>query len=228
MGGTDGDAPLRGVVNDHKAAVLVIDMQNDFCHADGASAKFFAGDVAINQSVAEPINAFLATARRAGLPVVHVKTETMTETASRAQRTKAVAAAIPGFSVTSMCGQGSWGAEPWGVEPEPGDTVVVKHWYSAFADTRLDLVLRTLGVETVVLTGVTANVCVESTARDAFFADYNVVVVRDLVGWLVHDTPLAEATFANLGIYFGFVCTSADVVACWRHRLEELASPLSA
>jgi len=172
--------------------------------------------------VAEPINRFLDTARAAGIPVVHVKTETSEETASQNQRNKAKALAAIGiqdFTVTNMCGEGTWGAEFWGVEPQPGEPVVVKHWYSGFAHTRLDLVLRALEVQTVILMGVTANVCVESTARDAFFADYNVVVVRDLVGWLPSDTSMAEATFANLAIYIGYVCTTDDVLECWEERL---------
>src|SRR5687768_10647102 len=215
-------AALRHVVDERKAAVVVIDMQNDFCHPDGATAKYFFGDVGPNQAVAEPINRFLDTARAAGIPVVHVKTETSEETASQNQRNKAKALAAIGiqdFTVTNMCGEGTWGAEFWGVEPQPGEPVVVKHWYSGFAHTRLDLVLRALEVQTVILMGVTANVCVESTARDAFFADYNVVVVRDLVGWLPSDTSMAEATFANLAIYIGYVCTTDDVLECWEERL---------
>lgn len=213
---------LKHVVDERKAAVVVIDMQNDFCDPEGATARYFFGDMTRNQSVAPPINEFLDAARAAGIPVVHVKTETTEETASQAQVNKAKALAALGiqdFLVTNMCGKGTWGAEFWGVEPAPGEPVVVKHWYSAFADTRLDLVLRTLEVQTVILCGVTANVCVESTARDALFRDYNVVVARDLVGWIPSDDAMAEATFNNLAIYFGYVCTSDDVLECWESRL---------
>lgn len=223
-------AALRNVVDDCNAAVVVIDMQNDFCHPEGATARWF-GDVTLNQSVAEPINRFLDTARAAGIPVVHIKSETSEEMVTKAQRNKVLgwaALGIEDFDVTSMCGKGAWGSDFWGVHPQPGEPVVTKHSYSGFAHTRLDLILKSLNVETLIICGVTANVCVESTARDAFFSDYNVVVVRDLVGWIPQDTPMAEATFMNISVYMGFVCTTEDVLECWEERLPAVAEAASA
>ena len=82
-------------------------------------------------------------------------------------------------------------------------------------------ITRDFAGETVILVGGYANVCVESTARDAFFNDYNVVLPRDLICWLPQDTPMAEATFMSVAIYFGFVCAAADVLECWADRRAE-------
>ena len=85
----------------------------------------------------------------------------------------------------SICLTGSRGAEFYdGIGPldEPNEILITKHRYSAFWGSSVDLVLRTNGIRTLVLTGIATEVCVESTARDAFFRDYQVVVPEDCVG----------------------------------------------
>src|SRR5262245_4781830 len=74
----------------------------------------------------------------------------------------------------------------WRVRPEPNDPIVTKHHYSAFYNTDLDTVLRANGIRSVVLTGVVTNVCVETSAREAFIRDYYVVVVSDGTAAYVH------------------------------------------
>ena len=67
------------------------------------------------------------------------------------------------------------------IAPNPGrnEKILIKHRYSVFRDTQLDLILRTIGKRILMLTGVTTNVCVESTARDGFMRDYNITVLED-------------------------------------------------
>jgi len=80
-------------------------------------------------------------------------------------------AAGPGEVTTQgTCRTGSWGAEFYEVAAEPGETVITKHRYSAFVGTSLDLTLRTIGVESLLFTGVATDVCVESSLRDGLFA----------------------------------------------------------
>src|SRR5690606_27664368 len=81
-----------------------------------------------------------------------------------------------------VCGKGEWGSEFFdGIGPDPSrpEIVVNKHRFSAFVNTELELILRSLNIQTVLLTGVATNVCVESAARDAFMRDYYVVLVED-------------------------------------------------
>ncbi len=78
--------------------------------------------------------------------------------------------------------RGSWGAQVIDeLKPQPGDFIVEKRRYSAFFETDLDLLLRELGVDTVVLTGILTEICVKHTAADAFFRGYRVVVLEDCV-----------------------------------------------
>jgi nicotinamidase-related amidase len=75
---------------------------------------------------------------------------------------------------------GSWGAgEPEGLSPQTGDYAIIKHRYSAFFQTELDLILRRLGVRTVILAGTTTPHCIRATCYDANSLDYNVVVLSD-------------------------------------------------
>ena len=81
-----------------------------------------------------------------------------------------------------ICATGTWGAEYYRVQPTNDDCEVVKHRYSAFVGTTLEVILRSLARQTVVVTGVTTNVCVESTVRDAYMRDYRPLLVEDCTG----------------------------------------------
>jgi ureidoacrylate peracid hydrolase len=92
--------------------------------------------------------------------------------------------------------------------------VVTKHRYSAFVDTSLDLVLRSRGVRTIVVTGTATNVCVESTARHGHMLDYYVVLPADASA--TPDLPAHEATLHNVRKFFGTVVQADEVGAIWR------------
>ena len=112
------------------------------------------------------------------------------------------------------CIEGSWGAEFYKIEPLPGERIVKKHRYSAFAGTELGEVLQEKGIKSLILTGVTTNVCVESTARDAFMRDYYVVFLKDCTA--TYNREIHESTLRNIDRHFGVVAGSGDVVAIWR------------
>ena len=78
-----------------------------------------------------------------------------------------------------ICRKDTWGADFTGVAPLADEPVVNKHRYSAFINTRLDSVLRTYKIENLIMTGVSTNVCVESTARQGYMLDYNIVFTSD-------------------------------------------------
>src|SRR5690606_34693103 len=126
----------------------------------------------------------LKAARSAGVTVVHVRnayntpdgrylSDSFLDVATRRLKGRALID-IP------MCEPGKWGADhPEGYGPRDGEPVVTKHRYSGFHQTDLELVLRTRGIRTVVTSGVATNVCVETTARDAFMRDFYVVFPSD-------------------------------------------------
>lgn len=189
--------------------LVVIDVQNDFCDPNGWSARN-GNDLTVIQKVAENIVALLDAARDAEIQPIFVRaiydreflSEPMLEQKRRA-----------GLQV-DHCQSGTWGADFYRVQPRPGEPVVSKHRYSAFIDTDLNALLRAQGVRNLVLTGVNTNVCVESTARDAFMLDYHVILVEDCTG--TYDDAAHEATLKNVDRFFGHVVASEDLLALWQ------------
>ena len=200
---------LAEKVDPANAAVLVVDMQNDFCHPNGASARN-GRSTAMAEAMTPNLQRLLVEARRAGVPVVFVRNVQTEHTKSEVQREHRQRRGTE----APVCDEGTWGVEFYGVAPEPGEAVVTKHRYSAFIGTDLDLVLRSKGVKSLVITGVATNVCVESTARDAFMMDYYVVFMGDCsacsAGLDAHAT-----TLANIERTFGVVASVDELVGCW-------------
>jgi ureidoacrylate peracid hydrolase len=177
-----------------RAALLVIDMQNDFCAGGGFLHKERGYDVEFAKTVADNIVTAVACARAAGMAVVWVR--------SIYDFKYLIGPHIVKRRSERCCLEGSWGADFFRVKPEPDDLIIDKHHYSAFRDTALDTVLRRRGIATLVMTGVATNVCVDSTLRDGFFLGYYIVLIEDCVGSnskAGHDGTLASVR-NNIGI----------------------------
>lgn len=205
---------------DVRWALLAVDVQNDFCDPAGAMARLGA-DVSANQAMVARLAGVLPTLRAAGVPVTAVRQVTAPRTTSAARRRRMVALGRDPYAV---CREGTWGAE---LHPDAGftddDTVLTKHRYSAFVDTALPLLLRSAGVGGVIVAGTAANVCVDSTVRDAFMRDYEVIVVPELVGWT--DERLARPALVNLGRHFATLLPLDDLLTAVRSgRLQPAAA----
>jgi ureidoacrylate peracid hydrolase len=198
------------LVAPERTAVLVIDMQNDFVHDDGAGAR--VGYVVTHtQKILEPMNEFLRHTRAAGVKVILLKQVAAYHTTSEARRVRGEAL---GWAPTSMCGVGTWGAQLHGaLEVADSDIVVEKRRYSAFIATDVDLILRANRIETVVVCGTDGSVCVESTARDAYMFDYHVVVPTDLVGY--GRAHLRAPSLEVISTWFGTTCESMEILDVW-------------
>jgi gluconolactonase len=162
---------------DPKAAALVIqDLQNDVIIEGGAFADSGAPAHATSQSVVENVRGLAEACRRAGVPVIHV----WYIVEQGAPGLKQNAPLFEGVKGANALVRGSWGAAPVdGLEPQDGDHVVEKMRMNGFYDTRLDILLRGLGVETLVITGAWTNMSIEHTARHAADAGYRAVVASD-------------------------------------------------
>jgi ureidoacrylate peracid hydrolase len=205
MTGRAGIDAGRAALDIGRSALIVVDMQNDFCHDDGALAKRGV-DVGPTQEMAPRLVAFVDAARAAGRPVIYLANmhDSWTDSPAWKQR--------HGEFGADICRPGSWGAAFYAVEPRPEERVVPKHRYNAFVGTDLDMILGARGLTTLIFTGVATNVCVETTARDAFVRDYKVVLIRDcLAGSSVEEH---EASLRTLERYFnGLVLDSRQAAA---------------
>jgi ureidoacrylate peracid hydrolase len=190
-----------------RTAVLVVDVQNDFCSPEGATAKSGRSVKACTDMVPRLMR-LIDGARDAGVNVIFVQANGGRWTDSEAWLYRASEKPRSG-----NCREGTWGAEFYGVAPRPDEAVVPKPRNSAFFNTRLDSILRTFKVDTLVVTGVATNVSVESTVRDAVQRDYNVVLVEDCAG--AYDQAAHDATLFNVRNFFGTVSTCSEVLGIW-------------
>ena len=202
---------LEEKVDPSRAALLVIDVQNDFCSPEGYWGKVKNDGSAVAEMMPR-LHKLIAAARAAGTLVIFVQAIYDDHYLSNPWRERNVRRKLE----VGRCLTGTWGADFFEVNPIEGDLVVIKHRYSAFIGTELDIILNSRGIETVVLAGVATNICVESTARDGFMLDYYVVAVGDCAA---AKTPAAhEASLASIADGFGIVAKADEVIAAWAKR----------
>ncbi|MCM3628398.1 cysteine hydrolase [Paenibacillus glycanilyticus] len=203
---------------EHKnTAVIVVDVQNDYCHPDGAIAKTGIDVSAVNKMIPN-LQALLTSAREHGITVIFLQTnhEKATDSEVWVSRFK--------DGVNPICHTGSWGAEFFEISPEAEDIIVKKHRYSGFIHTRLESVLQTLKIETLVMTGVSTNLCVESTARDGFMMDYRIVLMKDACAAFSQEEH--DMTVKTVDTYFGMSSDTKSVISFWQQspRMPQLQS----
>jgi ureidoacrylate peracid hydrolase len=205
---SDNVPSLQRRVHPDTTALIVIDFQNDFC-ASGGWFDQIGHDLTANQAAARRVNAFLPTVRSVGMRTIFVRGIYDRHYLAPAQIERHDRMGYP----IDHCHEGTWGADFYEVRPEAGDIIVSKHRYSAFVDTDLPAVLRSNGIESIVLAGTATNVCVESTARDGYMRDYHVFILSDCVA--TYSQELHLATLENVRRSFGVVLTSDELAELW-------------
>jgi ureidoacrylate peracid hydrolase len=197
-----------------KTALIVIDMQNAFCHKEG-TLGISGVDTNHLSLVVQPLRALIKRCQAVNMPVLWTLQEhfpvdhrrgrkRLPSHTSRRKRVSALA--------------GSWDAQ---IIDEFKDLVtdptflIRKHRYGAFHETRLHMVLEMLGVDALLITGLTTNACVETTIREAYLRDYDVIGVMDCISGV---NPQWEAAAVEVWHqYFAESCAAADVYA-WIDR----------
>ena len=163
-------------VDPGRAVLVIQDLQNDVMMDGGAWAETGAAQHAKDQNVVENVKRLAEACRPAGIPVIHV--HYIVE--EGAPELKLNAPLFQGVKDANALVRGSWGAAPAdGLEPAEGDHVVEKMRMNGFYETRLDILLRGLGADTIVITGAWTNMSIEHTARHGADAGYRVWVASD-------------------------------------------------
>lgn len=200
---TSGTHPIQS----SKTALIAVDVQNDFCHSEGVFSKYRKANLDHVQKAVKHLSALIEHCRAINLPIIFVKTThgPWTDSSSWGKRLEGSGEKM------KICPPNEFGSQFYTVEPDENDCIVTKHRYSGFVGTDLDLILRSKGIDNILMTGVTTNVCVETTARDGFNRDYNVVFVEDCCG--AYDEAEHAATLNNIRKYFGTVVTSGTLLA---------------
>lgn len=208
------------------AAIVVVDMQNDFGSKGGMFDR--AGiDISGIQRVIEPLKKVLASARAASIPVIYLKMAFLPDLSDAGAPDSpnwikhkplgaGTAMIAPDGSTGTILIRGTWNTEivPELV-PEPNDIIVYKSRFSGFYRTELDSILKSKGIKTLIVTGCTTSVCVESTVRDGMFRDYNCLVLEDCtaepIGSDLSRTNY-DASLLTIQVLLGWVSNSVTFV----------------
>jgi gluconolactonase len=189
-----------------RTALIIQDLQNDVIIEGGAFADSGAPAHATAQNVVGNVAKLADACRAAGAPVIHVWYIVDAGAAGLRQN----APLFQGVREANALVRGSWGAAPAdGLEPKDGDHVVEKMRMNAFFETRLDILLRGLGVDTIVVSGAWTNMSIEHTCRHGADAGYEVVVVSDGTSTVNDEWQNAALNYAMTNV--GKVATCGQV-----------------
>jgi ureidoacrylate peracid hydrolase len=204
-----------------RTAVLVVDMQNGFCHRDGTVGKSKL-DVGIHEAIVPRIAGVVRAAHRAGMPVFWSRQEHTTFDVTRQRHRVSTHLAKLDYI---PCLRGSWDAELLDELAQlvgEGDLVFPKHRASCFYNTNLELELRMRGIDTLIVTGVSSNYCVDASIRDAYARDLDLYIVEDACAcpW----PELHDATMKTAAIFHGEVVPTEEMVAALEAAAREHAA----
>jgi len=214
-------APQNVTIDLQRTAVIVIDMQNDFC-APGGWVDYLGADYRPDRKPIEPLQRMLPALRKAGVPVIWVNWGNRPDLANMppnqihlykpAGTGVGLGDPLPG-SGARVLEKDSWAAAVVDeLKQEPADIKVDKYRISGFWDTPLDSILRNLGVRSILFTGVNTDQCVLHSLTDANFLGYGCIMVEDCCATTSPDF-CTEATVWNVKKCFGFVTDSKAVIA---------------
>ena len=189
-----------------KTAMIVVDMQNGFLDDGGSMAKTGMDIRELKKTVA-PVCRLVDACHNAGIPIIFtrmVQRADFKDAGIRIERR-------PALKEVNSLVAGTWDMElDPRMDAKPEDYILDKNRYSSFYNTNLELILRGLAVDTLIICGVTTEICVESTIRDAFFRDFKIVVPEDAVAAL--DVIRHEGTLLTIKFGFGTVTTTAEII----------------
>ena len=211
--------PYDGVLDPARTALVCIDWQVDFC-GPGGYVDAMGYDLKLTRAGLEPTAAVLDAVRRVGMTVVHTREGHRPDLAdcpaNKLWRSKRIGAGIGDAGPAGrilVVGEPGWEIVPE-VAPVAGEIVLDKPGKGAFYATELDLLLRVRGITSLIFTGITTDVCVHTTMREANDRGYECLLLEDCTGATDYDNYLAALQMVKMqGGVFGAVASSAALMS---------------
>ena len=210
---------LDELVKPEYTALVVIDMQNDFCHREGFFGKKVSEARGEKQKQADlrliedmmpnPLH-LIDIARSAGVKIYFVRSFHDDHYLPPMYKLRKIRIGRKGI----ICPEGKWGSKQMeGFELKPGDTMITKYVHSSFIGTNFENILKKDGIKSLIITGVNTDICCESTVRDGSMLGFYIIIPRDCVA--SHTTEKHEGALARMGWMWAVVTTSQEIIEKW-------------